>query len=264
MKTRRLRVSTLAPLFGLFFLLPLIPILLWAFANQWTYPGRAPQHWGLRGITQFLDDGGVASLVKSLLISVSVAALAVPLSSAAASALILSKQRISRLVEAVLFSPAVIPPFVLVMGLSPWVIRFGIPAQLAVVITLVVLALPYSTFLMRSAYARYDQRWEEEARLLGATRMGAIARVRLPIMTRAFITAAILAFLIGWTDYIATLVIGGGQVITLPMLAASASSAPGNNSVLAIMSIVSMAIPLSALTLIRRSDSKLKNEVVSL
>jgi len=264
MKTRLLRESTFAPLLGIFFLLPLMPILLWAFADRWTYPGRTPQHWGVRGISQFFDDGGIGSVVKSLLISVAVAALAVPLSSAAASSLIHSKSRASRLVEAILFSPTVIPPFVLVMGLSPWVIRFGIPPTLAVVITLVVLALPYSTFMMRSAYARYDPRWEEEARLLGATRFGAVVRVRLPIMTRAFIAAAILAFLIGWTDYIVTLVIGGGQVITLPLLAASSSSAPGNDSVLAVMSIISIAIPLLALALIRRSDSTLKNEVLSL
>jgi putative spermidine/putrescine transport system permease protein len=263
MKMRRLRLSTLAPLLGLFFFLPLIPILLWAFTDQWTYPGRAPQHWGLHGISQFLDDGGVASVVKSLLISITVAALTVPLSSAAASSLIHSKSRASRLVETILFSPTVIPPFVLVMGLSPWVIRFGIPSLLAVVITLVVLALPYSTFMMRSAYARYDPRWEEEARLLGATRIGAIARVRLPIMTRAFMAAAILAFLVGWTDYIVTLVIGGGQVITLPMLAASSSSAPGNDSVLAVISIISIAIPLLAVALIRRGESLLKYEVVS-
>lgn len=258
----RSQKGLLASSLGFFFLLPMIPIVLWVFANHWSYPGRLPQNWGLRGITQFRDEGSIAALAKSIFLASMVAVFAVPLSSLAAASLARSKSRAARLVEMLLFWPVVVPPFALVMGLSPWVIRLGVPSQLAVVITLVVLALPYSMFIMRSAYVRYDPLWEDEARLLGATRFGAQRRVRMRIMTRPFLTATAIAFLIGWTDYIVTLVIGGGQLITLPMLAASEASAPGNDSVLALMSIISMALPLLGMALIRRNEPTSTNGAV--
>jgi putative spermidine/putrescine transport system permease protein len=263
MKSRALVMGSLAMILGVVFLLPMMPIGLWVIANHWTFPAPLPQEWGVGGIAQFLNEGGAASIANSLFIAIAVSLIAVPLSSLAASSLAGSKKGLSRLIEAVLLFPAVIPPFLLVMGLSPWMIRFGVPSQLGVVITLVVLALPYSTFIMRSAYVRYDQRWEDEARLLGTTRLGAIRRVRLRILTRPLATAAILAFLIGWTDYLVTLVIGGGQIITLPMLAASASSAPGNESVLGIIAIISIVLPLAGMTLIHRNGSNRKSKAVS-
>ena len=263
MKSKPSVAGSLAIILGILFLLPMVPIGLWVFANHWTFPARLPQEWGVRSIAQFLSEGGVASFVNSLFIAVAVSLIAVPLSSLAASSLAGSKKGLARLIEAVLLFPAVIPPFVLVMGLSPWMIRFGVPSQLGVVITLVVLALPYSTFIMRSAYVRYDPRWEDEAQLLGATRLGVIRRVRLRIMTRPLATAAMLAFLVGWTDYLVTLVIGGGQIITLPMLAASASSAPGNESVLGIIAIISIALPLIGMTLIHRNGSNTESKEVS-
>ena len=263
MKSKSSLIGSLSMILGILFLLPMVPISLWVIANHWTFPARLPQEWGVRGVAKFLSEGGAASVANSLFIAIVVTLLAVPLSSLAASSLVRSTHGLSRLIEAVLLFPAVIPPFVLVMGLSPWVIRFGVPSQLGVVITLVVLALPYSTFIMRSAYARYDQRWEDEARLLGATRLGAVRRVRLRIMTRPLATAAMLAFLVAWTDYIVTLVIGGGQIITLPMLAASASSAPGNESVLGIIAIISIVLPLAGMTLIHRNGSNRKSKAVS-
>jgi putative spermidine/putrescine transport system permease protein len=248
---------------GILFLLPILPIGLWVFANHWTFPARLPQEWGIRGIAQFLSQGGAASIANSLVIAIAVSFIAVPLSSLAASSLAGSTKSLSRLIEAVLLFPVVIPPFVLVMGLSPWMIRSGFPSRLGVVITLVVLALPYSTLIMRSAYVRYDTRWEDEAQLLGATRLGTIRRVRLRIMIRPLATAAILAFIVGWTDYLVTLVIGGGQIITLPMLAASASSAPGNESVLGIITIISIVLPLAGMMLIHRNGSNTKSKAVS-
>ena len=55
--------------------------------------------------------------------------------------------------------------------------------------------------------------------------------------------AALFAFLISWSQYLLTLLIGGGQVITLPMLLFSAASG-GNPSLVAILSLVFVAPPV--------------------
>ncbi|MGB0436853.1 MAG: ABC transporter permease, partial [Mycobacterium sp.] len=41
----------------LWFLVPLVPILLWAFANRWPFPDLLPQQWGLDGVRSGLAAG---------------------------------------------------------------------------------------------------------------------------------------------------------------------------------------------------------------
>lgn len=235
------------------FVLPLVPVAIWIFADRWSFPTRLPQDWGLNALRNLPADGAISATVRSLMVAGAVAMLAVLLGALAATSIIQSPKRSARFVEAVLLVPAVTPPFVLVMGVSPLAIRLGVPSSIAVVLVLTVLALPYATFLMRSALSRYDWRWEEEARSLGATKYMALRRVRLRILTRPLIAAALLAFLVGWTDYIVTLVVGGGELITLPMLIASATSAPGNDASLAAMSGVSILIPLLGFYLVQKN-----------
>jgi putative spermidine/putrescine transport system permease protein len=114
----------------------------------------------------------------------------------------------------------------------------------ALVCVLTVSALPYTVFVMRSAYTGYDVGFEEEARTLGAGPRAVLLRVHLPLAAPALATAAFLAFLVGWSDYVVTLVVGGGQLVTLPMLVGALSSATGNDAVVAAVSLTAVVPPL--------------------
>ena len=109
---------------------------------------------------------------------------------------------------------------------------------------LTVAALPYTTVLMRAAHAAHDLGFEEEARTLGATARQAVLRVQLPLLAPALAGAAFLAFLVGWSDYVVTLLVGGGQLVTLPLLVASAAAATGNEAQVAVLSLSSVLPPL--------------------
>jgi putative spermidine/putrescine transport system permease protein len=69
--------------------------------------------------------------------------------------------------------------------------------------------------------------------------------VHLPLLTPALTVASFLAFLVGWSDYLVTLLVGGGQVITLPMLLGSAASGTGNESVVAVLAVLAIITPLT-------------------
>ena len=60
------------------FLTPLLPLLLWAGANRWTYPALLPQQWGGAGWRAALDSGAPAAFVRSAVLGVVVAAIATP------------------------------------------------------------------------------------------------------------------------------------------------------------------------------------------
>lgn len=229
---------------GLWLLLPLVPLLLWAAADRWSFPAVLPSAFGVTGWREGLDAGAPGAAGRSALLGLIVAAVATPLGAMAGRALALHPVRHRRTVEALLLAPVAVPPFAVVMGLNVVALRLGVPGTAALVLVLVVAALPYTTYVMRSAYAGYDLGYEEEARTLGASPRDVLLRVHLPLAAPALAAAAFLAFLVGWSDYVVTLVVGGGQLVTLPLLVGALASASGNDAVVAAVSVAAVLPPL--------------------
>lgn len=235
----------------LWFVTPLVPIVVWAVADRWTYPGVLPQEFGFRGWSTVTSSGTVRAAATSALLGIAVAIAATGLGAAAGRALGWHLTRRPVLVALLLLSPVALPPFAIAMGLSAVVLRARVPELVAAVVILTVFALPYTSYVLASRYATIEPEAEDQARLLGATRRQAFLHVTLPALRPAMTAAAFLAFLVGWTDYVVTLVIGGGQVVTLPMLIGSAASGSGNEPTVAALSLVSVVPPLLTLLLAR-------------
>ena len=230
-------------------LVPLVPLVLWAFADRWSFPALLPQRWGTRGFAEVLGTQTYAALGRSALVGAAVAVAATTLGVMAGRALGWKLTRWRPATVAVLVSPVAIPPLAVAMGVDSLVLRAGIPELVAVILILTVFALPYTVFTMASRYAATDPAMEEQARLLGATAHQALTRVTLPSLLPAIATALFLSFLVGWTDYAVTLLVGGGQLVTVPMLIGSAASAAGNEPVVAVLSLLSVLPPLLLLAL---------------
>lgn len=238
-----------ALLLGLWFVLPMMPVLLWAFADRWPSSAMLPQTWGLTGWREALDAGMLPALGRSALLGAVVALLATPMGALAGRALGWRIGRRHGIPAAVILAPLALPPFALAMGLDVLLLRLGIPQLVAVVALLTVFALPYTTYVLRAAYAASDPQVEDQARMLGAGRCQAIRSVTLPALRPALLTAAALAFLVGWSDYVVTVVIGGGRLVTAPVLVASSASGTGNESLVAALSVAVVAPLVAAVTL---------------
>ncbi len=61
-----------AALVALWFVVPLVPILLWAMADQWNYPGLLPQRFGLRGWGDVANTDTLLALGRSAALGTSV------------------------------------------------------------------------------------------------------------------------------------------------------------------------------------------------
>jgi len=228
----------------LWVLAPLVPLALWSVAERWRFPDVLPGAWGGGGWSQAAEQGAVPAAARSALLGLAVAAVATPAGAMAGRVLAVHRPRGRRAVEVLLLAPIAVPPFAVVMGLAGVGLRLGVPATASLVAVLVVAALPYTTFVMRSAYAGYDLGYEEEARTLGAGPRDVLTRVHLPLVAPALAAAAFLAFLVGWSDYVVTLVVGGGELVTLPMLVGALASASGNESVVAAAALAAVLPPL--------------------
>lgn len=236
--------AVLAMALAVWFLLPLAPLVMWLFADRWAYPAPAPEAWGFDGVRAALAQGAAAAFMQSLGLGLAVSAVATPLGVLAARALTYYRVPFPAFVNAVLFAPLALPAFAAAFGLNVLLLRLHIPPAAGVMLILAVYALPYTTYTMRVAYGAHDLGFEEEARSLGASRRQVLLRVHLPLLAPALARSAFLAFLVGWSDYVITLLVGGGSMVTVPMLVASAASGTGNDAAVAVLSVAAILPPL--------------------
>lgn len=241
--------ASLAALLLAWFAVPLVPLLLWTLAEEWPAGASLPAAWGVASASASVVDAGPA-LFRSLVLGTLVALVATPVGSAAARAFAQGRVRRPRAVSVLLFTPVALPPFAMVMGLDVVLLRYRVPGPVGILLVLVVVALPYTTYVMRAAYAGYDFAFEDEARTLGASVRDVSWRVRLPLLAPGLAGATFLAFLVGWSDYLVTLVIGGGQLVTLPILVASAAAGTGNEPAVAALSVAALVPPAAALLVV--------------
>ncbi|MGZ0712767.1 ABC transporter permease (plasmid) [Coraliomargarita sp. W4R53] len=239
-----------AALLVVWFALPFVPLVLWAFADRWSYPARLPMEWGLSGLNSALAQGGAEAFGHSVVLGLVVAIIATPLGALAARGLVYGWAPMPRVLTALLFAPVLLPPFAAALGINVLFLRAHVPALVGVVWVLVVMAIPYTTFSMRAAYAVHDIGYEEEARILGASRSHVLWRIHIPLLSPALARSAFLAFLVGWSDYVVTVIIGGGQIVTLPQITAAAASGVGNDAMVAVLALAAVVPPIVLLSII--------------
>ncbi|WP_323791288.1 ABC transporter permease [Nocardioides sp.] len=204
-------------------LLPLVPLLGWAVAGSWRYPDVVPGRLTRRGLDLVLDGEVVAATLTSLTIAVSVAVLACAIGLSAGRAIGLHRFRGRRLVQFLLLAPVIVPGLAVTLGIQVFFVRYGLSdTAVGVVLVQLMPTVPYAATLLGAAYANLDLDYERQARSLGAGPTRTFLTVTLPLLRPALVTTALLTFLISWSEYILTLLIGGGQVTTLPLLLFSA------------------------------------------
>lgn len=239
-------------------LAPAAALLIAAGSERWFFPQLLPRPWSLGPLLAQLGDARTREAVAvSLLVAGAVTGLALLIGLPAAYVLGLRRFRGRLAVLLLLFLPGAVPSLATGMGLNILMLRLGLAGGVAgVVLVHLVPVLPYAVFALLGVFANYDEGFEQQARSLGANRAQAIWRVTLPLAGPGIVVAALFAFLVSWSQYVLTLLIGGGQVITLPLLlfAAVAGGRPASIATLALIFAVPplIAIALSARALAAR------------
>lgn len=196
---------------------PVVPLLLWAGAGQFRYPALLPQ-FSSRGLGLLTDPAVLRALGTSAVIAVAVAALATGIGTAAGRALA-DRFPGRPVVGLLLLLPAVVPTLATTLGIQVVFLHYGLADTAAGVVAVqLVPTVPYVSLLMAATFADLDPDLADQARALGAGPVRRTLLVTLPAVGPALAVAALLAFLISWSEYLLTLLIGGAAVTTLPLL----------------------------------------------
>lgn len=201
--------------------LPLVPLAIWSFARGWTFPNLLPQNWTLQPWAFALSpqSGVLHSLGLTTGIALAATALSVLLGVPAGRALGQYKFRGKTLIELIILAPIIMPGIAVAMGLQSVFIGLHLNNTVTgVVLVHLIPTLPYMVLVMSGIFAAYDPLVEDQARSLGASPGQVFRHITLPAILPGIIVGAMFTFLVSWSQYILTLVIGGGRVQTLPLL----------------------------------------------
>lgn len=255
-QARRATFYVLRSTFYVLLVGPVLTLVLYAFSTRWFFPQFLPAEWTAEPLLRQLGSPGTREALSASLLTASVTtALALLLGLPAARALGLRRFRGRSLVLLVLFLPNVVPPLAIGMGLNVLFLRLGLAGGSAgVVLVHLVPVLPYAIFALLGVFARYDEGYELQARTLGMSPARVWLKVTLPLLGPGIAVAALFAFLVSWSQYVLTLLIGGGRVITLPVLLFAAVSG-GNPTSIAGLALLFAAPPLLAIALAARTLS---------
>ena len=87
-----------------------------------------------------------------------------------------------------------------------------------VILVHLIPTVPYMTLIMSGIFSNFDPDYESQARSLGATSLKTFYYITLPTVFPGVVIGGLFAFLVSWSQYILTLVIGGGKILTIPLL----------------------------------------------
>ncbi|MFI4986827.1 MAG: ABC transporter permease [Alphaproteobacteria bacterium] len=88
----------------------------------------------------------------------------------------------------------------------------------SVIIGLVHVLVPFMVLAIASVLQGIDRRLEESAEVLGAGKLQSFLRVTLPLSLDGVGTGCILVFMLTNGSFVTMLLLGGGSVVTLPLL----------------------------------------------
>lgn len=201
-------------------LLPVALLTLLSLGRSWFWPRLLPAEWSLSAWTYVLgpDSGALPALALSLALAALVALLSVLLALPGARALAWAEFPGKRPLLFLFLLPVLSPPLAAAMGLHAVFLHLGLhDSFVGVLLVHLVPAVPYAILMLTGAFAQVDPALEEQARTLGATPLQAFIRVTLRLIAPGAAVAAAFAFLVSWSQYLLTLLIGGGRVVTLPL-----------------------------------------------
>jgi putative spermidine/putrescine transport system permease protein len=201
-------------------LLPLIPLAVWSVSKGWFFPNILPRKWTLDAWAYALSDtaGVLDAFGLSLWISGWATALAILVGVPAGRALGLYNFPGKSAVQLLILAPTIVPGIATVLGLQNVFLTLGLANTVnGVVLAHLIPTLPYMTLVMAGVFANFDPAFEAQARSLGARPAQIFRYVTLPAILPGLVAGALFAFLVSWSQYILTLVIGGGRVQTLPL-----------------------------------------------
>ncbi len=203
-------------------IIPIILIALWAFADRWAWPDLLPESFSLRGFEEVFSGRmgtGLPMILQSIGIAFATAILSTAIAALAARAMAHYEWRGKTLFSFSVILPFIIPTTVFAMGVQVLFIHAGIARTVfGVVLSHTIVALPYAIIIMSEVTKAAGTRLEDAARSLGAGTFSTTLHVIIPSILPGILSSLSMCYIMSFSQYFLTLLIGGGAVRTFAVV----------------------------------------------
>ncbi|MHA6645485.1 ABC transporter permease [Mesorhizobium sp. A623] len=200
----------------LFLCLPIIIVVPMSFSDGQSlmFP---PTSFSLRWYYSFFNDQlWLDAALNSFIVAFCASVGALVLGTMAAYGLTRGSFHWRKIIEAKFIAPLALPVIVIAVALYISFSRLGILGSFwGLIAGHIILITPYVVLLMSLAIMGFDQRIEQVAQTLGASKIQVLTRVVLPNVTGNAAAAWLLAFVMSFDEVVVTLFIAGTHV-TVP------------------------------------------------
>jgi spermidine/putrescine transport system permease protein/putrescine transport system permease protein len=210
--------TPLATILGYLFLFaPLVVLVVYAFNN-----GQSTIIWegaSYRWFNEALHDRGLQQGMQvSVIVAVFSAVLATSIGTSAALSVVKRSFRGKNLFSTLVIAPLVLPEIVLAVGLLVATVWIGVPLGYGTLIAgHVLVSIPFSFLIVRSAASGLDPKLDEAAADLGANGGQIFLRVTLPLLAPAIGSAFLLCAVISFDNFVVSTFVSGVGSTPLPI-----------------------------------------------
>jgi multiple sugar transport system permease protein len=188
--------------------------IMYATPTVWTFTPIADHY-----MSAFVDKGFGANFVNSMIVSVSTTALAIVVGTPAAYSFarfrIVGSDHIFLFILSTRMAPVIslAIPFYLIFA------SYGLlNTYLGLILAHLTFNLSFYIWILRGFFKEIPVELEETAMIDGYTRWQAFTRISLPLARSGIVAASIFCFIFSWNEFLFALILGGGNVKTLPVV----------------------------------------------
>ena len=198
---------------------PVAIIVVWAFTASWPWPSLLPETFSARGIEELFGPAQRAGEVLGASVGIALATAALTTAVATLAGRALSHYRFFGR-EALRFAvllPFLIPATVFAMGVQVALIR-GLAGTVAGVVLAhsIVAPAPCAPIMADAMEVRLPARGAGEG--VRCRRRESVAHVILPMLSPSLLSAASMSYILSFSQYFLTLLVGSGKVKTLALV----------------------------------------------
>lgn len=247
----RITLAVLATVTLVFLALPIVVIVVTSFGKD-AFGSFPPQAWTLGWYEQLFADGSKwpAALSLSALVAALTTVFSLILGMTAATALVRSELPLRSAVYGLVLAPLVIPQVVIALGLfllfEP-AAMLGSPVAIALGHT--VLAMPIAVMILMATLKGIDERLEDAAASMGASRLTVARRITFPLAAPGLVAAAIFSFITSFDEFFISQFLSTVDTTTLPVQVFNVLQYNVDPSVTAVSAIL-IAVAVVALALV--------------
>jgi len=132
--------------------------------------------------------------------------------------------------------------------------------EFGTVVALVHIYVPFMVLTLTGVIGRIDERLEQAARSLGAGRVRAFVEVTLPLSLPGILAGSLLVFALSISAYVTPSLMGGTDVLTLPMLIAQQVGTSFNPNLAAALGMILLLVSLAIVVAYNRILARLSGE----